>query len=138
MNESVSTNMAFVGMSMRMNSETRHLHQEQVTTRPEIDDVICHFLEGDTLKDAMIFIDNIRANKMKIRWSSVNVWSVQYKRKHVCDLRIEKGSLVIGAISGVLITHVNNVSRNPEYAKQFINALKSSIPLEQELNFAMS
>ena len=95
----------------------------QLQTRPNIDDVVCRSLEGDTLKEALFIIDNIRENKMKIKWSGVNVWSVQYKRKHVCDLRIENGNLNIGKLSDILITRVKNLSYNPQTTNPLFDAL---------------
>jgi len=96
---------------------------EQLRTRPKIDNVICHNLEGDALKEALFVIDNIRENKMKIKWSAINVWSVEYKRKHVCDLRIEKGSLTIGEVSDILITHVKNLSYETQSTNPLFDAL---------------
>ena len=112
-------------------TETPSAH-EQLKTRPRIDDVICHNLEGDTLKEALFVIDNIRENKMKIKWSSINVWSVQYKRKHVCDLRISNGNLVIGKVSDILITRVKNMSYNPHTANPLLDALIDLVNGEKE------
>ena len=105
---------------------------EQLRTRPNIDDVICHSLEGKTLKEALFVIDNIRDNDMKIKWFSPNVWSVQYRRKHVCDLRIENGSLSIGPISEVLVTRVADISYEMEKIEQLINALRNSMTVTQK------
>ena len=99
MNAHVMSNATLVSLAPNYVDETRHLSAEQVIARPEIDDVVCHLLEGDALKDALIFIDNIRANRMKIRWSSVNVWSVYHKHTHVCDIRLEKGSWSASQVS---------------------------------------
>jgi hypothetical protein len=85
-----STNYA--AALMGSSRKERHLRHEQIETRPKIDDAVCHYLEGEALKDALIFIDNIRASKMKIKWATVNVWSVHYRHKHVCDIRLENGS----------------------------------------------
>jgi len=92
MNNYVITTAALLSLTPGFTEETKHTGPEQVSARPDIDDVICHLLDGNALKDALVFIDNIRANRMKIRWSSVNVWSVHYKRRHLCDIRLEKGS----------------------------------------------
>jgi len=107
-------------------------NHEQLKTRPRIEDVICHSLEGETLKEALFVIDNIRENRMKIKWSSVNVWSVRYKRKHVCDLRIENGILVIGKLSDILITHVKNMTYKPATANPLFDALLDLVNGEQE------
>jgi len=105
---------------------------EQLEAKPVIDDVICHYLDGETLKEALFIIDNIREHNMKIKWSSVNVWSVSYKRKHVCDLRIENNSLHIGQVSGVLAIRVTNMSYDRESLNRLIEALRDSITGKQE------
>ena len=91
---------------------------EQPERKPKIDDIVCHYLDGEALKDALFIIDNIREHDMKIKWSAINVWSVQYKRKHVCDLRIENDSLHIGQVSGVLAIRVTNMSYDHESLKR--------------------
>jgi len=99
----------------------------QSKTRPNIDNVICHELDGDALKDAMFIIDNIREHKMKIKWSAINTWSVKYRHRHVCDLRIAKGCLSIGPVNDVLATRVQNMSYNRENLELIIDALRDSI-----------
>ena len=111
----------------RYKEEIVHRSHKQVTTKPDIADVICHKLDGDALKDALFVIDNILENKMKIKWSSVNTWTVKYKRKHVCDLTITNNSLSIGPVNDVLATHVKNMSNNQESIQQLIDALRDSV-----------
>ena len=106
---------------------------EQVDNRPKIiDDVICHYLDGQALKEALFVIDNIREHKMKIKWSSVNVWSVRYKRKHVCDLRLDKNSLHIGPVNDVLGIRITNMSYDHDSLNRLIEALRDSIVGTQE------
>ena len=107
--------------------EVIYQSSKQSKKKPDIDAAICHKLEGDALKDALFVIDNIRENKMKIKWSSGTTWSVQYKRKHVCDLRIDRGSLIIGPVSDVLATRIKNMSRDQESIGQLIEALRVSV-----------
>ena len=104
----------------------------QEKSRTSIDSVICHQLDGSALKEALFIIDNIEENRMKIRWSSPNVWSVHYGRKHVCDLSIKDNSLVIGQLSEALITRVKDKSRNKENMMQLIDAMLNAMPREQE------
>jgi len=104
---------------------------EQVEKKHKIDDVICHSLDGDALKEALFVIENIRENKMKIKWFSVNVWTVRYKGRYVCDLRIENDSLVIGEITGVLTTRVRTMPHSRENVERFINALRESVTAGQ-------
>ena len=132
----VTTDM-LTGLANNGNTEeTIHMPQDQLKTRPEIDDVVCHNLDGEALKEALFIIENIREHNMKINWSSVNIWSVQYKRKHVCDLRIDKGSLHIGQVSGVLAIRVTNMSYDRESINRLIESLRDSIVGTQEPNYA--
>jgi len=119
------------------NTDSRLSADEQQRARPRIDDIVCQYLDGEKLKDALFIIDNILEHKMKIKWSSVNVWSVQYKRKHVCDLRIENDSLRIGKVSDILATRVKKMSYDPENMNRFIDVLKESIVGTQEINYAL-
>jgi len=109
----------------------------QRKTKPQIDDVICLHLDGETLKDALYIINNIREHDMKIKWTSYNVWNVQYKRKHVCDLRIDKGSLHIGKVNDVLAIRVTNMSYDRDSLNRLIEALRDSVTGTQEPAFAI-
>ena len=119
------------------NQETDVSAQTQTRDKTMIDAVICQNLDGDKLKEALFIIDNIRENNMKIKWSSVNVWSVRYKRKHVCDLRVANGSMRIGPVNDILATRVKNMTHDFESLKQLIDTLKSSISDPQEAGFAL-
>ena len=112
---------------LRSSRKTDTSAERQLRIKPEIDDVVCHHLDGDTLKEALFIIDNIRENDMKIKWSSINMWSVRYKGKHVCDLRIQNDSLTIGPVNDILATRVKNMSYSQENMKQLIDALRDSI-----------
>ena len=115
----------------RMDSEVDMY--EQVDNRPKIiDDVICHYLDGQALKEAMFVIDNIRDHKMKIKWSKYNVWSVRYKRKHVCDLRIERDALHIGPVNDVLGIRITNMSYDHDSLNRLIRNLRDSIAVTHE------
>ena len=109
---------------------------DQFEYRSAIEDVICLHLEGDALKEALFVIDNIRENKMKIKWLSVNKWSVHFKGKHVCDLKIEKDSFVIGPVNDVLATKVKPSNR--EKFEQLIDTLRNPIAGMQQPAYAMS
>ena len=138
MNTFIATGL-FSGLAISTNKKTdAPATKDQLRTRPGIDDVICHNLDGNALKEALFVIDNIRENNMRIKWSSVNVWSVQYRRKHVCDLRIEKDTLSIGPVNDVLATRVRNMSYTHENIEQLIGALRNSISGVQEPSFAPS
>ena len=101
--------------------------QNQAMTRPEIDEVICQNLDGSALKDALFIVDNIRDNKMKIKWSSVNVWTVKFRGRHVCDLTVMHNSLRIGHVSNILATRVKRMSNDFEYTKRLVDAITNYI-----------
>jgi len=68
------------------------MNEEQKTTKPKIEDVINHFVDGETLKNAMAFIAYLRENNMNPRWASANSWRVTGKKsKPIC--RIDLGGL---------------------------------------------
>ena len=133
MNDHVTTNAAFMSFAPRFNDKTRYLSTEQVNARPEIDDVVCHLLEGDALKDALIFIDNVRANRMKIRWSSVNVWSVYYKHMHVCDIRLEKDSWSLSQTGENYNARVYYFSDSSECMIWLARELKDTVTEDQKI-----
>ena len=132
MNINMTASMVYGSSFDNYKAEVIHQSYVQSNTKPDIDGAVCHKLEGDALKDALFVIDNIRENKMKIVWSSGNTWSVKYRRKHVCDLRIEKDSLSIGPVNDVLATRVRNMSNNQESIEQIIEALRNSIAGSKE------
>ena len=103
----------------------------QMDSRPKIDDVVCHHIDGEKLKEALFVIENIRQNEMKIKWFAPNVWTVRYKGRFVCDLRINQSTLIIGEISGVLAKRVRRARQTPEHIERFINALRESITAPQ-------
>ena len=119
-------------------AETSLSVQAQPETRPDIVAVICHSLDGEKLKDALFIADNIRENKMKIKWSSINTWSVKYKGKHVCDLRIENGSLRIGQISDILATRVKYMTSDFERMKRLVDTLRNATTDKHAASYAMS
>ena len=137
MNTTITASMIYGSSFDSYKEEIIHQSYKLERTRPEIEMAICHKLEGDALKDALFVIDNIRENKMKIKWSAGNTWSVQYKRKHVCDLTIEKGILNIGPVSDVLSTRVKRMSHNQESIEQLIDALRDSMTGAKE-SFVLS
>ena len=100
--------------------------QDQMRHRPNIETAICQTIEGDAQKEALFIIDNIRDNKMKIKWSSVNVWTVKFRGRHVCDLTVVHGSLRIGHVSDVLATRVKHTSNDFEQAKRLLDAIANS------------
>ena len=110
--------------------------QDQVKNRPQIDNIICQNLEGSALKDALFIVDNIRENKMKIKWSSVNVWTVSFRGRHVCDLTVVHGALRIGHVSDILATRVKYMSHDFDYTRRLIDAISNSMVEEPAASMA--
>jgi len=110
----------------------------QNDVKPAIDDIVCHYLDGTMLKNALNFVDYIRASKMKIKWSAVNVWSVNYKSKHVLDIVVKEGSWYVRLV----FDHIGRSFGLSEYEKEAIRGLiatlRVSMPGHLELIPAMS
>ena len=82
--------------------ETIHsaLIEEQKKTKPNIEDVIGDFLEGDALRNAMDFVAFLRENNMNPRWSSANAWRVTGKKsKPICKINL-------GGAKGAWMSHM--------------------------------
>ena len=107
--------------------------QEQLISRPGINDVVCHYLDGETLKKALHFIDNVYADGMKIKWSNVNVWSVHYKRKHICDIAIERGVLKVHQISNNTDAQNAQFVYDTESMKRVTSVLRNVLFGNQEI-----
>jgi len=120
------------GMMLTHTEDAKPTPNEQKSTRPAIDNVICHYLDGEALKDAFFIIDNIREHEMKIKWSSVNKWAVKYRRRHVCYLSIENGSLVIGRVSDILAKRVKYMAYDLENMKRLVDVFRNSMTEAQE------
>ena len=127
MNTEITTKM-FNAFTMETNNGTRKLTaHDQVKFRPQIDEIICQNLDGNAQKEALFIIDNIRENKMKIKWSAVNVWKVKFRGRHVCDLTVVHGALRIGHVSDILATRVKYMSNDFEYTRRLIDAISNSM-----------
>lgn len=93
-------------------NDVERLIKEQKNTKPNIEDVVGDFLEGETLKNAMEFIAFLRDNNMNPRWSSANGWRVTGKKsKPICYIQLggtkyawmsylKVGDWVIGELEG--------------------------------------
>jgi len=60
----------------------------QKITKPNIEDVMPHYLDGDILKQALEFIAYLRANKMKPSWTLHNAWKGVNKGKILYYIRL--------------------------------------------------
>lgn len=134
----LSTHTVFTTMLQAEEDRKFGNQRWQIHTRPEIDEVICNTLEGNTLKDALNFIDNIRASKMKIVWSSTNVWSVYRGFKHVMDIKVANNTWSIT----LLLDHAKSdgayISGEMEGVRKLIYSLKNSVGNQREAQYASS
>jgi hypothetical protein len=64
------------------------IYEEQKAVKPKIEDVAGDYLSGDKLQELLGFAAFLRDNKLTPRWQSVNSWSVKYKNKLVCYVKI--------------------------------------------------
>jgi len=60
----------------------------QKATKPKIEDVMPHYLDGDTLKSALDFIAYLRESKTNPSWAVHNKWSASNKGKVLCQIRL--------------------------------------------------
>lgn len=111
---------------------------EQKDTKPAIDDVICQYLDGSTLKNALNFIDYVRASKMKIKWTAVNVWSVRYKNKRVLDIVVKQDSWRVRLAYDHIASNAMFTLSDKENIKNLIGQLRSSAPESLEPTPALS
>lgn len=111
---------------------------EQQDKKPAIDNVICHYLDGSTLKNALNFIDYVRASKMKIKWTAVNVWSVRYKNKRVLDIIVSADSWRVRLVFDHINADYVFTVREQENINNLIGAMKNLTPTCIEPSLALS
>ncbi|MCL2222109.1 MAG: hypothetical protein FWC20_07670 [Oscillospiraceae bacterium] len=125
--------------TLQAHAEDRFNNQKrQPDIKPEIDEVVCHTLEGDNLKDALNFIDNIRASRMKIEWSSINVWSVYRGFRHVMDIKVANNSWSITLLLDHAKSRRAHFSSETEGVRKLINSLRNSVGSQRETQYASS
>ena len=127
------TNYPYTLAMQSINPKAGMTAQEQLISRPKIDDVVCHYLDGETLKKALHFIDNVYSDGMKIKWNNVNVWSVHYKFKHICDIAIERGVLKVHQISNNADARNTQFVYDAESMKRVTSVLRSVLFGNQEV-----
>ena len=61
----------------------------QRETKPNVEDVLPYFLDGEMRKTALGFVAHLRENKMTLRWAGIqNVWSANCKGKIICKVML--------------------------------------------------
>ena len=57
--------------------------------KPKIEDLLSHYLDGETFEAASDFARYMQTNKMTLRWAGIhNAWKAAYKGKPVCYIRL--------------------------------------------------
>jgi hypothetical protein len=61
---------------------------ENKKSKQKPEDVISEYLNGDNKKNALIFVDWLRKNKLSPQWVSIRAWNVVCRRKSICTFTI--------------------------------------------------
>ena len=112
---------------LRRSKEERHSRWRQKKVRPRFEDVVCHLLDGVALKDALIFVEKIRAGGMKVKWTAFNTWKVTLNRKLVCEIKIENDTWSVNYVSGHVNTRNTYIPYSPSRMKCKFEALKDVV-----------
>jgi len=62
--------------------------KKQRQLKPNMEDVLSEYLEGDTKRIALDFIAYLQQNKMKPMWTAANCWKTVYKGKPIFYIRL--------------------------------------------------
>lgn len=63
-------------------------YQNQKAVKPKVEDVAGEVLDSDKLKNLLDFVEFLKNNKLTPRWASFNSWSIRYKNKGLCYVKI--------------------------------------------------
>ena len=74
-------------------ANTGSLLQEQKKTKPDIEETIPEYLNGNMKKAALEFAKYMRENKMQLRWAGfTNAWKAACRGKCICYVRLRGNS----------------------------------------------
>jgi hypothetical protein len=74
------------------NADRVSAYQDQMNSKPRIDDLISKNLQGEPKAESQDFIEFIKAQKMTPQWYAADSFSVSYKNKRVCIIKIHDGA----------------------------------------------
>lgn len=136
------------------------LYQQQKAIKPQIEDVIPDYLEGNMANLAIDFASYLRNNQIKPSWVLTNQWRAVYKNRQICRVTIFQKHLLNDAkyqISSckkykwIVTAYLEHLQ---EYEETVINENlqhylwdnvyycvqkpKESTPMEEHRNYAMS
>lgn len=69
--------------------------QEQKKIKPPIEKMINKMLDGKLKEDLLNFVSFLRENKMSPQWGSTNTYTLSYKSRRVCIIKIYDSSYQI-------------------------------------------
>lgn len=64
-------------------------YKKQKAVKPKVEDVAVEILDNDKLQNLLNFIKYLKDNKLTPRWASANSWSIRYKNKGLCYVKID-------------------------------------------------
>ena len=79
----------------------------QKKTKAKIEDVIPHYLKGDTQKAALDFAAYLLANKMQLKWDAWNTWKAFSKNKVLCWVKLNLFVRPISLVVSPCLTNIN-------------------------------
>ena len=71
---------------------TGDMLKKQKDVKPNVEDVAGEFINEDKFVNLKNLLGFLRENKLNPRWASGNSWSVKYKNKNVCYIKIIRAS----------------------------------------------
>ena len=66
--------------------------KEQEKIKPQVEDIVNVYLDGDTRKNALDFIKFIKVNGFTFNWGGINTWYADYKKKCICMFKLHSGN----------------------------------------------
>ena len=69
-------------------TEWKYLIGVQKTTKPNLEDTIHNYLDGDILRNALHFLSFLKENGMTPKWSATQTWHYKYKGKLIFTIRL--------------------------------------------------
>ena len=112
---------------LNRSKEGRHLSWKQRRYRPRFEDVVSFLLDEDAAKSALIFVERLRADGMKVNWTAVNTWKVTYKREHVCNINIENGTWTVNYANRAMSPQQGYVPYCESSIKRLCDTMKSIV-----------
>jgi len=75
-----------------MSEQNNELYKKPREPKPKAEDVAMNFLEEDSLKNLLNFLEFLKSIKLNPRCNAPNSWSVNHKGKTICYIKLAEGS----------------------------------------------